>query len=697
MVKDGIYLGERYEVLSKLGAGGMADVYKGKDHMLNRYVAIKVLKKEYREDEDFVKKFRSEAQAAAGLMNPNIVNVYDVGEDRGLYYMVMELVEGITLKEYIQKKGRLSTKEVISISIQMCTGIEAAHRHHIIHRDIKPQNIIISKEGKVKVTDFGIARAVNSNTISSNAMGSVHYVSPEQARGGFCDMKSDIYSAGITIYEMVTGKVPFDGDSTVAVAMKHLQEIITPPSEFAPDMSPALEKIILKCTQKSPDRRYQDVSLLIQDLKRALVDPDGDFVDTVPIRSIGDTVMISSEEMSRIKRGYGDEYDDDGYDDDEYDDEDYDDEYDDEYDDDEYDDEDYDDYDGRENRKKSKSDEMNPRMNKMMKILTIVVAVIIVFVLIFIIGKAAGVFKFPSATTQETTTGKVEVPKLVGETEVVAKQMCEKKNLVMKVIKKETSDKYDAGYVIEQKTEPGKKVKKKTVIEVVVSSGAEEVQITDVANMSESEAKKALLDQGFEDGNISVQFENSSDVAEGDAIRTNPAAGETVTVDTKITLYISKGAEKKTVPNIVGMKVSDAQSALADAGLADGGISSSDYSDTVPEGQVMSQSVKKGKKVDEGTSVSYTVSKGKKPADTVTVPQITGRTLSEARSMLSNVGLSYTESYVDSDADYGIVVNCDPGVGKKLEVGSTVTLYISNASQAGGGQEPGDNSGTDTQ
>ena len=272
MVKDGIYLGERYEVLSKLGAGGMADVYKGKDHMLNRYVAIKVLKKEYREDEDFVKKFRSEAQAAAGLMNPNIVNVYDVGEDRGLYYMVMELVEGITLKEYIQKKGRLSTKEVISISIQMCTGIEAAHRHHIIHRDIKPQNIIISKEGKVKVTDFGIARAVNSNTISSNAMGSVHYVSPEQARGGFCDMKSDIYSAGITIYEMVTGKVPFDGDSTVAVAMKHLQEIITPPSEFAPDMSPALEKIILKCTQKSPDRRYQDVSLLIQDLKRALVD-----------------------------------------------------------------------------------------------------------------------------------------------------------------------------------------------------------------------------------------------------------------------------------------------------------------------------------------------------------------------------------------------------------------------------------------
>ncbi|WP_289291747.1 protein kinase domain-containing protein, partial [Sporofaciens musculi] len=208
-VKDGIILGKRYEVLSKVGAGGMADVYKGRDRMLNRYVAIKVLKKEYKEDENFVRKFRSEAQAAAGLIHPNIVNVYDVGEDRGLYYMVMELVEGITLKEYIEKKGRLSHKEVISIAIQMCTGVGIAHASDIIHRDIKPQNIIISKDGKVKVTDFGIAKATTSNTVSSNAMGSVHYTSPEQARGGFSDQRSDIYSVGITLYEMVTGQVPF--------------------------------------------------------------------------------------------------------------------------------------------------------------------------------------------------------------------------------------------------------------------------------------------------------------------------------------------------------------------------------------------------------------------------------------------------------------------------------------------------------
>ena len=253
-VKDGIVLGKRYEVLSKVGAGGMADVYKGKDRMLNRFVAIKVLKKEYKEDENFVRKFRSEAQAAAGLMHPNIVNVYDVGEDRGLYYMVMELVEGITLKEYIEKKGRLSHKEVISIAIQMCTGLGVAHAADIIHRDIKPQNIIISKDGKVKVTDFGIAKATTSNTVSSNAMGSVHYTSPEQARGGFSDQRSDIYSVGITLFEMVTGQVPFDGDSTVSVAIKHLQEEIMSPSELVPDIPYSLEQIILKCTQKNSER-----------------------------------------------------------------------------------------------------------------------------------------------------------------------------------------------------------------------------------------------------------------------------------------------------------------------------------------------------------------------------------------------------------------------------------------------------------
>ncbi len=274
MIKSGMLIGERYEVLEKIGTGGMSDVYKAKDQKLNRFVAVKVLKQEFSENRNFVSKFRVEAQAAAGLMHPNIVNVYDVGEENGIHYIVMELVEGITLKKYIEKKVRLTTKEAISIAIQVAMGIEAAHNNHIIHRDIKPQNIIISKEGKVKVTDFGIAKAASSNTITSNVMGSVHYTSPEQARGGFSDEKSDIYSLGITLFEMLTGRVPFNGDTTVSIAIKHIQDPMPSIREFVPEIPVSVENIVMKCTQKSPDRRYQNMGDMIKDLKVSLVNPD---------------------------------------------------------------------------------------------------------------------------------------------------------------------------------------------------------------------------------------------------------------------------------------------------------------------------------------------------------------------------------------------------------------------------------------
>ena len=264
-------IGDRYEILEKVGTGGMSDVYKAKCHKLNRFVAVKVLKQEFGENETFVSKFKVEAQAAAGLMHPNIVNVYDVGNENGINYIVMELVEGITLKKYIEKKARLSVKEAISIAIQVSMGIEAAHNNHIIHRDIKPQNIIISKDGKVKVTDFGIAKAATSNTITSNVMGSVHYTSPEQARGGFSDEKSDIYSLGITLFEMLTGRVPFNGDTTVAIAIKHIQEPMPTPRDYVAEIPISVEQIVYKCTQKSPDRRYQSMDELIIDLKRSLM------------------------------------------------------------------------------------------------------------------------------------------------------------------------------------------------------------------------------------------------------------------------------------------------------------------------------------------------------------------------------------------------------------------------------------------
>ena len=303
MVREGMMLAERYEIISKIGAGGMSDVYKAKDYKLNRFVAVKVLKAEFAENKSFVDKFRVEAQSAAALMHPNIVNVYDVGDDYGLHYIVMELVEGITLKHYIEKKLRLSVKEAISIAIQVSMGLEAAHDNHVIHRDVKPQNIIISKEGKVKVTDFGIARAATSDTITSNVMGSVHYTSPEQARGGYSDAKSDIYSLGIVLFEMLTGRVPFDGDTTVSIAIKQIQEPMPNPRDYVDDIPVSVEHIIYKCTEKNADRRYSSMSELIADLKQSLLTPDDNFVKLIPMGGInGATKLIADDDVSRIKR-----------------------------------------------------------------------------------------------------------------------------------------------------------------------------------------------------------------------------------------------------------------------------------------------------------------------------------------------------------------------------------------------------------
>lgn len=302
MLKPGMFINDRYEIIEKVGSGGMADVYKARCHRLNRFVAIKVLKAEYSNDSTFVSKFRAEAQSAAGLSHPNIVNVYDVGDDDGLYYIVMELVEGITLKTFIERKGKLEVKEAVGIAIQIASGLEAAHDNHIIHRDIKPQNIIISREGKVKVTDFGIAKAATSNTISSNAMGSVHYISPEQARGGYSDEKSDIYSLGVTLYEMLSGKVPFEGDNTVAIALLQIQGEAVPLRELNPDIPISLERIVQKSMEKKPERRYLSAAEMIADLKRSIINPNGDFVKMAsPVVDDSPTINISEEEMNEIK------------------------------------------------------------------------------------------------------------------------------------------------------------------------------------------------------------------------------------------------------------------------------------------------------------------------------------------------------------------------------------------------------------
>ena len=422
-------IAERYEILGKIGTGGMADVYKAKDHKLNRFVAVKVLKPEFREDTTFIRKFRSEAQAAAGLTHPNIVNVFDVGDDEGVYYIVMELIEGITLKEYIAKKGKLSIKEATSIAIQVSMGLEAAHNHGIVHRDVKPQNIIISTDGKVKVTDFGIARAASSNTISSNVMGSVHYSSPEQVRGGYSDEKSDIYSLGITLYEMVTGRVPFDGDTTVAIAIKHLQEEMVPPSVYTEELPYSLEQIILKCTQKSVNRRYEKMEDVIADLKHSLIDPQGNFVKLSSVDNEAKTVVISDEELGEIKHTPKNRTSQRKQDVAELEDEVLDDDYDD--DDDDYEDE----YRRRREERKSRNKKKHKAPNSALTILSLVAGAVILVIAIFFIGKAAGIIggETPTDNQQEQNAdatgtdedGMVIVPDLVGKTEDEAAALLE--------------------------------------------------------------------------------------------------------------------------------------------------------------------------------------------------------------------------------------------------------------------------------
>jgi len=616
MLTEGMFVGDRYEIVNKIGTGGMSDVYKAKDHTLGRFVAIKVLKPEFSEDVNFVTKFRTEAQSAAGLEHPNIVNIYDVGSENGMHYIVMEYVEGITLKTYIEKKGQLTFKEAVSIAIQVGRGIEAAHNKGIIHRDIKPQNIIISTEGKVKVTDFGIARAATSNTISSDVMGSVHYASPEQARNGFVDGKSDIYSLGIVMYEMVTGRVPFDGDTTVAVAIQHLQEEIVPPSAYAPNLPISMEKIILKCTQKNPDRRYESMTALLADLRKALISPNEDFVVIAPV-SQEKTRVIGEEEINKIKQETSNIYlsDEDVVshnqnhrdkfekrdrfeEDDEDDEEAYDDEL----------------------------EEMNPKMDKAITIMGIAAGVIIVALIIFILVSFFGNFKFGGSSnkanteTSETQADGIEVPDLSGLTFDEAKEQLNAKGLgIKKNAGTVASDKYDEGQIVSQTPDALTKAEANTTVEVTLSSGKGEVSVPSVTGMDETTAYNTLTNSGF---TPVKDYAYSADVAQGNVIEQSPNAGSLAKAGDNVKIVISRGEEQAeatsvAVPGVTGLTEDAARSAIQNVGLAVGNVTSA-YSDSVASGQIISQSPVADTAVDAGTTVDFVVSMGAEPAQEVT-------------------------------------------------------------------------------
>ncbi|MDY3248844.1 MAG: Stk1 family PASTA domain-containing Ser/Thr kinase [Candidatus Choladocola sp.] len=684
MLKDGMFIQNRYEIISKIGSGGMADVYKAKDHKLNRFVAVKVMKKEFREDRDFISKFRVEAQSAAGLAHANIVNVYDVGEEAGIYYIVMELVEGITLKEYIRNKGRLSVREATSIALQISAGLEAAHNNGIIHRDVKPQNIIISTDGKVKVADFGIARASTANTINSNVMGSVHYSSPEQSRGGYSDEKSDIYSLGITMYEMLTGHVPFDGDTAVAVAIRHLQEELRGPKEVVPEIPYSTNQIVLKCTQKSPDRRYSNMTELIRDLRESLVNPDGDFVSWATVDNTSQTIIMSKNEVDQIKAeqrnmpsydesldvgaaaglheqengprqnrayqpgsyyqktayqevspGRPDDIPDAGNWQDDYT-EDGNGEYDPYYD--AYDDpNDYAIHEGRnkgdyrleksfvpKKEKKNRSDEeigLNPKLEKAVTVGGIIVAVIIGCVFLVMLANAFGLLNFrkkvkqtepaTEAVTETEGIQQVSVPSILGKSEKDAAALLKSYGLTGKKKGETDSDTYGPGEVCSQSPESGNMVDQGSVIEYEIVPAEEEIVLSDLSNVEQSQAQAFLLTKGLQ---CTVDTSRQSDTVEpGYVITTEPAAGTKMKPGETVTLFVNQEAtaapeDYVTLWSLYGYTQERAEEAVAMLDL----VPAYEYeaSDTVGSGMIISQKPAANEPVPRGSTVTLVISTG---------------------------------------------------------------------------------------
>lgn len=618
MIKIGMIIGDRYEILEKIGTGGMSDVYKAKDHKLNRFVAVKVLKQEFSENANFVSKFRIEAQAAAGLAHPNIVNVYDVGEEEGIYYFVMELVEGITLKKYIEKKVRLSVKEAVSIAIQVSMGIEVAHNNHIIHRDIKPQNIIISKEGKVKVTDFGIAKAATSNTITSNVMGSVHYTSPEQARGGYSDEKSDIYSLGVTMFEMLTGRVPFNGETTVAIAIKHIQEEMPSPRDYVAEIPVSVEQIVFKCCQKSPDRRYQSMGDLIVDLKRSLMTPDEDFVKVVDTEEEASTRTITDKDMSQIKRqsekrdsmeeamhlrrekdvkrtvkkkkvkkkyaapkkesakqSYQEDYEEEAND---------------------------------------SGSGYNSKMERITTVLAVVVAVIIGCIVLFLVGRAFGLFEFSLFGAQKESTQEEQSKEKVEMIEVVGKQIDDVKIELLKLnltpeIEYEESTKYAQGIVMKSSVDKGTMVEEGTNIVLTVSAGSEGIEVPKVVGLTEAEGVSNLEQKSFA---VSKTEAHDPYIKAGNIISQSPEGGSKAPGGTTVTICISLGMEntKVSVPDVIGRDEEEATILLLEAGLNPGRVSETNYEDASLTGLVCYQSYSAGTYVDAGTTIDMSISLG---------------------------------------------------------------------------------------
>lgn len=553
----GRLLGNRYEIIEKIGSGGMATVYKAKCHVLNRYVAIKILRDEFTTDEEFIKRFEVEAQSAASITHPNIVSVYDVGVDGNLYYIVMELIKGKTLKEIIvEEKGPLPWKWSVNIAIQIASALEVAHRNHIIHRDIKPHNIIITEDGVAKVTDFGIAKAVSNSTITAfgTTIGSVHYFSPEHARGGFTDEKSDLYSLGVVMYEMLTGKVPFDADTPVSVALKHMQEEPIPAKNINPNIPSAVNDVIMKALKKDSTLRYQNATEMLIDLKRALKDPNGDFVDNKEYSRDFPTQRISTINDEETPRN------------------------------------------ANKNKKKQNKFVMFVKKHK-------VFSTIMGLIILFIISISATI-----GISNATRPKEVQIPNLVGMSVDEAKALLDKEKIKYVEDSQEYNTEYEAGKIISQNPPyvENRKIKQNTEIKVVISLGTETTKVPKLKGLTKQEAEEAA-----KEAKIKLEFaeETSKTVEAGVIIKQDIEEGKEVNAgDTvKVSISTGTGIKQVVVSSVLYKEEAEAKKILEQAGLTV--VVEYGEDSSRGNGVVMSQSIKSGEKVDEGTSITITVNK----------------------------------------------------------------------------------------
>ncbi|MCB6992342.1 Stk1 family PASTA domain-containing Ser/Thr kinase [bacterium 210820-DFI.6.37] len=563
-------LAGRYELFEKIGEGGMSVVYKAKDRLLNRYVAIKVLKPEFVKDQKFIESFRRESQAAASLSHPNIVNIFDVGQEGNIHYIVMELVDGRTLSELIRDEGPLPYQRVIDLTKQIAAALSVAHENQIIHRDVKPHNVLITSSGTAKITDFGIAKAVNSSTIvdttGGGIMGSVHYFSPEQARGGYVDEKSDIYSLGIVMYEMLTGRVPFDGDNPVNIALMHINSEMVPPSKLVSGIPPALEKIVLKATDKYQTNRFASADEMIKALNNL------EFVGSV----VGDSLFMTGDDDDQGKPLVESDFDDGEYDDE------------------------YDDY---EDKKKKKKKSSKNGSGKKKKIIIGVIAGVVVLLALGI-AFAAGAF-----------SGKpVVVPDLSGKTLEEATEMAEEVGFKVEQGELVNDPDIPEGSVVSQTPEANSTAKKGTTIRVNLSKGPGDGQVPDVTGKTEEEAEELLVANGFKLGDVTP---GPSDLEEGKVYKQTPEAGTTQKEGTTVDIMVSDGSQAKVaVPYLIGKDIDEAKSLLTKAGLKIGKIEY-EASDTYSVNQVMWQQYDANDEVEKNTSVRVKVSTGPQEAQDI--------------------------------------------------------------------------------